>query len=212
MSADPTALENLHDTVLHETVLHDTVLHDIVVPGATPWWPPAPGWYWIMCLLALLAAVMLWRALVRWQRNCYRREALAELARIEAAVQAAGPGEDSADKALPALAELLKRAALTAYPRAQVAALTGPAWFAFLDETGGTQFSAGLGAVLAQGNYQTGEQTGERDDTAVHTADIAREVRHWIRQHGKVEGAQLEGAIPAAHPHSSDKRSPAEAS
>jgi hypothetical protein len=177
-------------------------LHDIVVPGPTPWWPPAPGWYWVMGLLAVLAAVLLWRAIVHWQHNRYRREALAELARIETAAQTAGPGENSADTTLPALAELLKRTALTAYPRAQVAALTGPAWFAFLDATGGTCFSAGPGAALAQGNYQTGEQTGKCDESAVHTADIAREVRRWIKQHGNTEGAQA----------SNNERSPAEVS
>lgn len=193
MSADRTSLE---------------YLHDIVVPAPTPWWPPAPGWYWVMGLLALLTAVLLWRAIVYWQRNRYRREALAELARIETAAQTAGPGENSTNTALPALAELLKRTALTAYPRAQVAALTGPAWFAFLDATGGTRFSAGAGAALAQANYQT----GEREDSAVHTADIACEVRRWIKQHGDVEGGQLEGAIPDATTRSSDERSPAEAS
>lgn len=191
---------------LHPTSLEK--LHDIVVPGPTPWWPPAPGWYWVMGLLALLGVALLWRVLVHWQRNRYRREALAELARIETAAQSAGPGEDPADTALPALAELLKRTALTAYPRAQVAALTGPAWFEFLDAIGGTRFSAGAGAALAQGNYQT----GERDDTAVHTAAIAREVRHWIRQHGNVERAGREAALLSAPPRGIGKRGAAEAS
>jgi lauroyl/myristoyl acyltransferase len=45
---------------------------------------------------------------------------------------------------ISAMAELLKRAALTAFPRDQVARLTGPAWFTFLDCTGRTTVFAAL--------------------------------------------------------------------
>jgi hypothetical protein len=189
VSADTAALESLHD---------------IVVPGPAPWWPLAPGWYWLIGFLVVLTAVVLWRALVHWQRNCYRREALAELARIEAQIESAAIADQARDTSrysvLPAMAELLKRTALTAYPREQVAALTGPAWFAFLDQTGGTQFSDGLGAALAHGNYFTGDAltpdslAHETEYTPQCSADIAREIRRWIKQHSYVEAAQ-----PARH-------------
>ena len=85
--------------------------------------------------------VLVLRSLLHWQHNRYRREALAELARHESALVDPARRAD----ALSAMAELLKRAALTAFPRGQVATLTGPAWFAFLDRTGRTAaFSAGL--------------------------------------------------------------------
>jgi hypothetical protein len=147
----------------------------------------------------------LWRALVRWQRNRYRREALAALARIEAAIETGTAGGIARNETLPALAELLKRTALTACPREQVAALTGPAWFAFLDQTGGTAFSDGLGAALAQGTYLTGESdlTDASDDAAERAAEIAREIRRWIKQHGSLEVAQPAHLLPAAQQQSS---------
>jgi hypothetical protein len=160
MSADATGLDTLHD---------------ILVPAPAPWWPPAPGWYWVLGLAAVIGTVLLWRAAARAQRNRYRREALAQLAQIEARIEAR---TDAPDAALAAMAVLLKRTALTGYAREQVASLTGAAWFAFLDHTGGTRFSDELGAALARASYQT-EGTAE-----VRAADIAAEVRRWIVQHG----------------------------
>jgi hypothetical protein len=207
VSTDTTALERLHD---------------IVVPGPAPWWPLAPGWYWLIGFLVVLTAAVLWRALVHWQRNCYRREALAELARIEAQIESAAIADRARDTSrnsvLPAMAELLKRTALTAYPREQVAALTGPAWFAFLDQTGGTQFSGGLGAALAHGNYFTGDTltpdalANQTESALQRSAEIASEIRRWIKQHNYVEAAQparhrLDSHSPAARKSSAVKAS-----
>jgi hypothetical protein len=115
-------------------------LLDIIAPPPAPWWPPPPGWYWVLVFLLFLVLVLVFRFFRLWQQNRYRREALAELARHEAAL--ADPDSISA------MGELLKRAALTAFPRDQVARLTGPAWFTFLDRTGRTTaFSAGSGAT-----------------------------------------------------------------
>jgi hypothetical protein len=149
-------------------------LHDIVAPPLAPWWPPAPGWLWLLGMLVVLAVVLLVRGAVYWQRNRYRREALAELAQITAATN---PTTD-VDK-LWHMAHLLKRTALTAYTRQQVASVTGPVWFAFLDRTGGTHFSDGLGAALEQAIYQ-GDSTGW--DTA-RVSELGDEVRCWIRHH-----------------------------
>src|SRR5262249_19975429 len=101
-------------------------LHDIVAPGAVPWWPPAPGWYWLMGFLFLIVLALAAHWILQWQHNRYRREALAQLAQWE--TEGKSPGQRAA--ALLALAELLKRTALTAYPREQVATLTGAKWFA----------------------------------------------------------------------------------
>lgn len=151
------------------------LMHDIVMPPPASWWPPAPGWLWlsgVACALVLVAVV---RGFIRWQRNRYRREALAELARLEsAAADAAQQG-----RALAGLAELLKRTALTAYSREEVAALTGVAWFAFLDRTGGTHFGNGLGPALERSIYQP--PTAPWDAAALR--ELAGETRAWIRRH-----------------------------
>lgn len=160
MSPDPTSLERLHD---------------IVTPTPVPWWPPAPGWLWLLGVVSVLAFVALVRGLVRWQQNRYRREALAELKGLESAMADASRQR----RMLTELAALLKRTALTAYGREQVATLTGPAWFAFLDRTGGTRFGSGLGAALEQSIYHG---TDAPWDTA-RARELIGEIQAWIRHH-----------------------------
>lgn len=160
MSSDPASLERLHD---------------ILVPPPTPWWPPAPGWIWLLGILAVVAAVALLRGLVRWQRNRYRREALAELRRLEQSADNA-----PADNVLLDMAALLKRVAITAYSREQVAGLTGGDWFAFLDRTGGTNFGAGLGQALEAANYRVSD--ARWDAEKIHA--LAAAIRTWIKCHG----------------------------
>ena len=107
MNPDPASLANLRD---------------IVTPPPVPWWPPAPGWWFLLSalgLIAVLVAVHGWR---RWRADAYRRAALRELCAAES---------------VASIAELLKRAALAASPRTQVASLTGSAWVKWLAETGG---------------------------------------------------------------------------
>lgn len=168
-------------------------LHDIVVPDPVPWWPPAPGWLWLLGLALVLALAVLLAGFVRWQKRRYRREALADLARLELAAPRRPPGAT-----LAALAELLKRSALTAYPRRDVAALTGPAWFAFLDRTGGTRFADGLGEALERANYL--DRDPARDDGQIR--ELIREVGTWIRRHEPLPeapgGAGEAGAEPPA--------------
>ncbi|GAB3282517.1 DUF4381 domain-containing protein [Parahaliea aestuarii] len=157
MNSDPASLANLHD---------------IVVPEPLPLWPPAPGWLWLLGFLAVLLALLALRAFIRFQRNRYRREALAELARLQA-------GGESRTAPLAELSVLLKRAALTAYPRVEVAQLTGVDWFHFLDSTGGTHFADGLGEALEDSTYRTA--SGDWD--AVQLERLFTETRRWIRQH-----------------------------
>lgn len=141
-------------------------LRDIVVPPPIPWWPPAPGW-WILAAAMIAALAILLTAMVRrYRRNAYRRAALVELAGLD-------PAGDPAR--VRAVSSILKRAALVAYPRREVAALTGTAWLAFLDRTGGTDaFSRGAGAALERAAY--GGPAG--DSTAILGA-----ARRWVKRH-----------------------------
>jgi hypothetical protein len=157
-------------------------LHDIVVPPPVPWWPPAPGWLWLLGFVALVVLALSVRGFIHWQQNRYRREALAELSRLEAA---AG---DAASRALAIeqMPTVLKRTALTAYGREPVAALTGPDWFAFLDRTGGTRFGTGLGAAMENALYRSAQAD------SVNIPELASEVRRWIRNHLAAEAALAE--------------------
>jgi hypothetical protein len=88
-------------------------LHDIVLPPAVSWWPLATGWYMFLGILLLISIWQGYRFWQRWQANAYRRVALQELAKVKDA---------------PAIAELLRRTALAAVPRSEIAQKTGSAW------------------------------------------------------------------------------------
>lgn len=152
-------------------------LHDIIVPGPVPWWPPAPGWYWVLGFVLVLILVLAVRGFIRWQHNRYRREALAELVRLEHLWTTAS----NRDSVVLALSELLKRTALTVFPREQVATLTGLEWFEFLDQTGrGTAFANGLGATLENAIYDP------RNASALDKQkfeELTLTVHHWIKYH-----------------------------
>ncbi|WP_395665487.1 DUF4381 domain-containing protein [Methylocella sp.] len=138
-------------------------LADVVAPAPAPWWPPAPGWL-ILAAAALAALVILTAAAVRrWRRDAYRRAALAELDRLAPAADAAGAAAVSA---------VLKRAALVAYPRVDVASLTGGAWLAFLDRTGGDGFSGRAGLAGAASGAPAGDG-----------AALLASARRWARRH-----------------------------
>lgn len=153
-------------------------LNDIVLPSPVAWWPPAPGWYALFALVLiglLVFAVVQWR---RWRQNLYRREALAELSRIRSGASA---GQ------LHGLPELLKRAALSAWPRAEVAALTGPDWHRFLDRTAELQlFCSGAGEALDFLAYSTpGGGQGPLD--AQQSARLLEAAELWLKRHKRPE-------------------------
>jgi len=152
-------------------------LRDIVEPATIPWWPPAPAVWLLLGLVAvwLAAGLVLWW--VHWQRQAYRRAGLRELREIAARL---GHAPERV-AALVDLAALLKRVALVAYAREQVAALSDNAWLTFLDRTGGTtRFTQGPGAVLAAMSSRPG--LAATLDAAQVTALVAT-ARDWIRQH-----------------------------
>jgi hypothetical protein len=162
MTPDPYSLDNLRD---------------IVAPASIPWWPPAPGVWLLLALVAvwLVAGLILWW--VRWRRQAYRRAGLRELRDIVARL---GNAPEHA-AALVDLAALLKRVAMVAYTREQVAALSGDAWLTFLDRTGGTaQFTRGPGAVLATVSSRPG-LAAALDATQIKA--LVTTVQDWLRRH-----------------------------
>ena len=152
-------------------------LNDIVVPPPVPWWPLAPGWYVVAAALLFLLSWLLFRQWQRWRRNTYRRQALAELSSIRAG------GDDGQIRRVP---ELLKRTALSAWPRQQVAGLSGAAWHGFLDDAAGMErFRGSAGEILDRLAY-----AGRGDDPpdpaeALLLLDAAEA---WLKQHRLAAG------------------------
>ncbi len=159
---------------MNETVAQASLdrLHDIIVPDAIGFFPPAPGWY---IVVSLLAAWLFHVAVVRYKayrESAYRRDALAELASIGAT------GEESA----LALLLLAKRVAIAAYGRQKTAGLSNEAWWDFVEAHSKVKVDDALRRSTAQLLY--GEQTEITDGELKAIRDI---VQKWIKTHRRGE-------------------------
>ncbi|MGQ3212590.1 DUF4381 domain-containing protein [Shinella sp.] len=149
-------------------------LKDIAVPQPVSWMPQTWGWSLVAVLFAFAVVAILLHRVRLYRANAYRREALGLLDGMEAKLQNAA----ERDQALCDLAEVLKRTALAGWGRADVAALSGAAWVAFLEEHGDRQNGHVLAALLDDGEYRNG--SGAAAPTSDDTLSSAR---NWIRRH-----------------------------
>lgn len=156
-------------------------LHDIVAPAPVSWTPQTVGWAVLAAALVVLLGLWAWRAWKRAQANRYRKVALAEIDRIERALE---NDPSSVGAALGAVNEILKRTALTAWPRAEVASLAGDDWLEFLDTTAeGREFRDGPGRVLADRVYAADDRPAGEEERQTFVAAV----RHWIRHHRRAD-------------------------
>lgn len=147
-------------------------LRDIHEPAMISSWPPAPGWWLLAALASVFVIYLLVLMIRRWLADRYRREAISELQQLTLHWQS--HGNDT--QYLQDLQTLLKRVALTRFPRDDVAGLTGEAWVQFLDRSSGSHdFSMGVAEVLIDGNY--------RQDTSFDAEALQSAARQWINTH-----------------------------
>jgi len=132
-----------------------------VEPTAVSMAPQTVGWAVLAVVLVVGLFIVAWRKIKHYRANAYRREALVQLAKAD---------DDPA-----VVAAILRRTALAAYPREQVASLSGPAWLAFLDGAiGGSDFRSGAGRIVADAPYLEDRQTA---------GDLTALAERWIRRH-----------------------------
>jgi len=166
-------------------------LRDIHIPGTLDPWPPAIGWWLLAILSVLLTAYCVLKLYQWWRSNQYRREGVRSLNDLL--------NDYDSDKAyLQAYSDLLKRVALSKYPREMVANLTGEAWVSFLDKSANTkEFSMGAGQVLIQGNYETNPD--------INVEQLHQIGLQWIKKHtGPVSSNSSAGVKHAGYPHTSE--------
>ncbi len=140
-------------------------LDDIVLPPPVSMTPQT--WAWAVVAAALFAALALGLVVFLRHRRAtaWRRAALAELDTLAPGLEAREPD------ALARLQALLHRVALATAPRAEVAALSGAAWAAFLASTGG-DFGP-LAPAVADAPY--------RPATPYDGPSVLAAARRWIR-------------------------------
>lgn len=143
-------------------------LRDIHLPDPIGWWPMAPGWWLLLIsvLGLLITAVWLWRALTR--------QSLKKIARRELNTLQERYDLSAADK-VRQLSILLRRISISAYPRAEVASLTGNAWLGFLENhLKDRRFLQGPGRLLAEAPYRPVQE--------IDLGPLFRLCREWIER------------------------------
>ena len=149
-------------------------LHDIVVPGAVPWWPPAPGWYALGFIVAATGGHLAWRYHRRRQLRRYRVAALETLQAFPLT------GDNDLNYAAEVMS-LLRRTALAAWPRAEIVPLQGGAWWQFLDaQVDRPAFAAELGPLCERLAYAPGHDESQSTEQLMCLRDAAA---YWIEAH-----------------------------
>jgi len=181
-------------TELAQLTLSELIAKLEPIPEPTPisYFPETPIWLWLAAGLACILLLLAWLSRRRWRARAYRRTALAELRHTDD---------------VAAMANILRRAALAAYPRDEVAGLIGEEWLAFLDGTLAhrhekrlevkgedspdearveAHFRTPVGRVLLSASY-----VGDADLSSMtrDAAELRSLVERWVRDH-RVDGAR----------------------
>lgn len=144
-------------------------LRDIHLPEAIGFWPLAYG-YWVLLLLALVGAALWYR---RYRRFDVHRAAEQHLNQLLLDYR----HDSDAGKLAKAVNVLIRRTALSLKPRVEAASLTGAAWMSFVHNCApdsGFVFSQDSQRVLTTGVYQK--------ETSVNAEELIDECRRWIKR------------------------------
>jgi hypothetical protein len=135
-------------------------LRDIAEPDPVSWWPLAPGWWLMLAVITIAVVFFAVRFCRKWQANAYRRAALRELESSTTAAE---------------IHRLLKRTALAAFPRGQVASLSGQAWCDWLGQTAAMEVPPAAAQTMTVGVYQDAQPN--------ELGEALRVAAYWIKHH-----------------------------
>ena len=106
-------------------------LHDIHLPMPVGMWPLAIGW-WVLLILVLLALIYGVMIAVRY---FIRKRAVRTALRLLRGYEKACQHSEQWGEHLANITLLMKRVAMSYYPRDRVAGLQGEVWLTFLNQT-----------------------------------------------------------------------------
>lgn len=145
-------------------------LKEIALPEPISYFPQTPAWYVLFCVIAILILIILWKQYKHFQKNKYRRVALAELSKIRS------------QKAYIEIPELVKRVALVFVSRDEVASLNGKTWLEFLNKSyNGNGFSRKTGNLFLDLAYSSPNRINQYQKGEIEVLfDLISE---WIKKH-----------------------------
>ena len=140
------------------------LMHAIVVPDPVSMTPQTDGWWVVLFWLVAVIALSAVKFVQYRRRNRYRREALVELDCVD--FQSSDAASD--------IASIVKRTALVAYPRSDVASLFGAAWVEFLVDSASNDSQVERAAArIAAAPYKPG----------IDAKDIIEPAKRWVKVH-----------------------------
>jgi hypothetical protein len=151
-----------------------TVLRDIHGLDAIPWWPLAPGWWYVAGLVGLLLLFIGGRYwLIHYAGWLgWRGDARRQLRALKKAL-----AHEDAHTVAGRLSELLRRIAMVHSGRQQTAGLTGDSWLHWLAVHDNTGFDWGRqGQILLTAPYMPPSMSIERKQLAT----LIRAATRWI--------------------------------
>ena len=130
-------------------------LRDIHLPETIGWWPPAMGWWILVFAIPLLIFLFIFL-----YKRLNRHTAIKTAKRLLQTIKL--NTKISNEQKLTELSMLIRRTAISVFPRADVASLTGKAWLKFLDNSlDKPRFTEEGGVLLTDSVYQKEKQQVE---------------------------------------------------
>jgi hypothetical protein len=149
-------------------------IDEIMLPADISLLPTAPGWQLLGVLIGIYIIYRTIRFSRLWFKNRYRRAALNAIAEL-------GQHNSNPIDVAGKLPFYLKATALQAYPRQQIAAMSGQQWLSFLDsQSEGVYFSGPIGVKLLSIAYQAKSDWHLTTDEA---ESLIRMSQTWIKHH-----------------------------
>lgn len=141
-------------------------LHELYEPDPVTFRFETPGWYILAGIILMFGLVVVFWQIRKYLKNRYRREALQELKYLE-----------NATGVFPQLFVVLKRTAIHAFGREQVAYLYGKEWLSFLEKTGKDVRMTDYHPLISRAIYAGIELEQETQRAILLSA------KKWIRTH-----------------------------
>lgn len=148
-------------------------LKDIHLPDSISWWPPATG-YWLLLALVTLSIITYFLIKHYIKTRKVKKLALKEFIHLKKQYTKTS----NKKQLVVSLSKLLRRAAISTYPRTDCAALTGKDWLSWLDKQlkkSKITFSDGPGYLLTDFVYSNSDHT----DDITNLIDLSHQ---WLKQ------------------------------
>lgn len=142
------------------------------MPSAISWLPQTLGWKVLVAFLLILLLRKAYQSYKSYQKNAYRREALAWLSQCKIA------HDIDMYKHLPAL---LRKTALTAFNRSDICTLSGKDWENWLDQRcSKTNFTAICPDILYQLSFMPASSLSFKKE---EYQTLMAQISLWIKYH-----------------------------